>query len=117
MEYTPALYRLPHPKRRLRQKSNMWHTDQVSTGFITGAVCVWLLARQNIWNWPIGIANNIFYIVVFLKSGLYGDSGLQVVYIALAAYGWWLCFSHRPGIPNYLSPASNSGSGSSQSQR
>ena len=58
-------------------------------GFVTGALCVWLLARENIWNWPIGIANNIFYIVVFLKSGLYGDSGLQVVYIVLAAYGWW----------------------------
>jgi nicotinamide mononucleotide transporter len=68
----------------------MWHTDPFEIlGFITGALCVWLLARQNIWNWPIGIANNIFYIVVFLKSGLFGDAGLQVVYIALAAYGWW----------------------------
>jgi nicotinamide mononucleotide transporter len=68
----------------------MWHTDAVEIlGFITGALCVWLLARQNIWNWPIGIANNIFYIVVFLKSGLFGDSGLQVVYIVLAGYGWW----------------------------
>jgi nicotinamide mononucleotide transporter len=69
----------------------MWHTDWIEIlGFITGALCVWLLARQNIWNWPIGIANNIFYIVVFLKSGLFGDAGLQVVYIALAAYGWWI---------------------------
>jgi nicotinamide mononucleotide transporter len=58
-------------------------------GFVTGALCVWLLARQNIWNWPIGIANNIFYIVVFLRSGLFGDAGLQVVYIILAVYGWW----------------------------
>ena len=69
----------------------MWHTDWIEIlGFITGALCVWLLARQNIWNWPIGIANNIFYIVVFLKSGLFGDAGLQVVYIVLAAYGWWI---------------------------
>jgi nicotinamide mononucleotide transporter len=68
----------------------MWHTDPIEMlGFVTGALCVWLLARQNIWNWPIGIANNIFYIVVFLRSGLYGDAGLQVVFISLAAYGWW----------------------------
>jgi nicotinamide mononucleotide transporter len=75
----------------------MWHTDPVEIlGFITGALCVWLLARQNIWNWPIGIANNIFYIVVFLKSGLYGDSGLQAAYIVLAGYGWWTWVSpHR----------------------
>ncbi len=58
-------------------------------GFVTGALCVWLLARQNIWNWPIGIANNLFYIAVFLKSGLYGDAGLQVIFAILNAYGWW----------------------------
>ncbi len=58
-------------------------------GFLTGAVNVWLLARQNIWNWPVGIANNALYIAVFLASGLYGDAGLQLVYITLGIYGWW----------------------------
>lgn len=58
-------------------------------GSITGALCVWLLIKQNIWNWPTGIANNIFYIVVFFRSGLYADMGLQFVYIAIALYGWW----------------------------
>jgi nicotinamide mononucleotide transporter len=61
-------------------------------GFVTGAVNVWLLARQHILNWPIGIANNLAYLLLFAKSGLYGDAGLQLVYIALAIYGWriWL---------------------------
>jgi nicotinamide mononucleotide transporter len=58
-------------------------------GFLTGVLCVWLLIRQNIWNWPVGIANNIFYIFVFFNSGLYADMGLQFVYIAIALYGWW----------------------------
>ncbi len=58
-------------------------------GFVSGAACVLLAARQNIWNWPIGIANNIFYIIVFLRSGLYADSGLQVFYIVISIYGWW----------------------------
>ena len=58
-------------------------------GFITGAVNVWLLARQNIWNWPVGLANNGLYVAVFLAAGLYGDAGLQVVYITLGIYGWW----------------------------
>ena len=52
-------------------------------GSLTGALCVWLLVKQNIWNWPIGITNNIFYIVIFYKSGLYADAGLQFVYIAI----------------------------------
>ncbi|MFG3283472.1 nicotinamide riboside transporter PnuC [Streptomyces sp. NPDC048111] len=58
-------------------------------GFVTGALCVWLVARQHIANWPVGLANNVFFIVLFLRSGLYADAGLQVVFIALAAYGWW----------------------------
>jgi nicotinamide mononucleotide transporter len=61
-------------------------------GFVTGAVNVWLLARQNIWNWPIGIANNLAYLLLFAKSGLYGDAGLQVVYITLGIYGWRIWF-------------------------
>jgi len=62
---------------------------QELAGTLTGVLCVWLLIRQNIWNWPLGIANNIFYIVVFFKSGLYADMGVQFVYIAVAIYGWW----------------------------
>jgi nicotinamide mononucleotide transporter len=61
-------------------------------GFITGVVNVWLLARQNIWNWPVGIANNLAYTILFATSGLYGDAGLQIVYIIFSVYGWilWL---------------------------
>ncbi|MEU8776005.1 nicotinamide riboside transporter PnuC [Streptomyces sp. NPDC048606] len=67
-----------------------WSTSWTEVlGFATGAVCVWLVARQHIANWPIGIANNVFFIVLFTQAGLYADAGLQIVFIALAAYGWW----------------------------
>lgn len=58
-------------------------------GFITGAICVLLVIEQNIWNFPIGIANNAFFIVLFLSSRLYGDMALQGVYVVLAVIGWW----------------------------
>jgi nicotinamide mononucleotide transporter len=58
-------------------------------GFITGAACVWLLVRQSIWNWPVAIANYIFFIILFLESKLYGDMSLQVLYLIIAIYGWW----------------------------
>ena len=58
-------------------------------GFVSGALCVWLVARQNVWNWPIGIANNITFLILFWTAGLYADSSLQVVYVGLAVYGWW----------------------------
>jgi nicotinamide mononucleotide transporter PnuC len=61
-------------------------------GFATGIANVWLVVRQNILNWPIGIANVLFLGVVFLQSGLYADAGLQLVYVGLQIYGWrvWL---------------------------
>jgi nicotinamide mononucleotide transporter len=58
-------------------------------GFVTGVINVWLVVRQNIWNWPIGIANVILLGLIFLDGGLYADSGLQAVYVVLQAYGWW----------------------------
>ncbi|MBI4913155.1 MAG: nicotinamide mononucleotide transporter [Acidobacteria bacterium] len=58
-------------------------------GFVTGALCVWLLVRQNIWNWPLGLVNNALFIVLFYRNGLYADMGLQGFYIAIGVYGWW----------------------------
>jgi nicotinamide mononucleotide transporter len=58
-------------------------------GFATGLLTVWLLVREHILNWPVGILNVALLMVVFFSAGLYADAGLQVVYIALGLYGWW----------------------------
>ena len=58
-------------------------------GFVTGAVGVWLTVKENIWNWPVGLANNAFFVVLFFGARLYADMGLQVVYIALGILGWY----------------------------
>jgi nicotinamide mononucleotide transporter len=58
-------------------------------GFVSGALCVWLVARQNVWNWPVGIANNVTFLILFWAAGIYADATLQVVYLGLAVYGWW----------------------------
>jgi nicotinamide mononucleotide transporter len=58
-------------------------------GFATGAVCVWLVTKGNIWNWPVGLANNLFFAVLFWKARLFADFGLQGIYLILGIYGWW----------------------------
>jgi len=58
-------------------------------GFVTGVVCVFLQARQNVWGWPIGIANNVAYFVVFWQNRLYADACLQIFFLSVSLYGWW----------------------------
>ena len=58
-------------------------------GFASGAVCVWLTVRFSIWNFPIGIANNVFFLVLFWTARLYADASLQIVYLVLGFMGWW----------------------------
>jgi nicotinamide riboside transporter PnuC len=62
---------------------------QEALGFVTGAACVWLGVKQNVWNWPLGIANNAFYVVIFVQARLFSDAGLQIVFATLGAYGWY----------------------------
>jgi nicotinamide mononucleotide transporter len=56
---------------------------------LAGAISVYLSARENIWSWPTAIVNVGLYIVVFRRTGLYSDMGLQVVYLLLSIYGWY----------------------------
>lgn len=59
-------------------------------GFVTGAACVYLTVIENVWNFPLGIANNVFFLALFAGARLYGDAGLQIVYVALGIQGWYL---------------------------
>lgn len=69
---------------------------------VFGVVSVYLSVRQNIWSWPTAIVNVGLYIVVFYEAKLYADTGLQVIYVVLNAYGWyhWLYGGkNRTGLP------------------
>jgi nicotinamide mononucleotide transporter len=59
------------------------------TGVITGFICVYLNARENIWGWPMGIISCFLYIFIMYQAQFYADMWLQVVYVFLNAYGWY----------------------------
>lgn len=66
-------------------------------GFVTGVLNVWLVVRQRVWNWPLGIANVLLLMVLFWTAGLYADAGLQIVYVGLGLFGWWQWLFGGPG--------------------
>ena len=58
-------------------------------GFVTGGVCVWLAVREHVATWPIGLANNVVFFVLFWQGRLFADAVLQIVFLAIGGYGWW----------------------------
>lgn len=58
-------------------------------GFLTTWVGIWLTTRRLLICWPIVLAADIFYLVVFYQSRLYSDALLQVFFIVFTLYGWW----------------------------
>lgn len=65
---------------------NSW---QECVGAVAGAWCVWLAAKENIWNWPIGLVNAVFTGIVLFEGKLFADAWLQLVYFLCGIWGWW----------------------------
>lgn len=74
-----------------------WHqqTWLEVAGVITGLLCVYLAAVNNIWNWPIAIVSVAIYIFIFFKKLLYADMGLQFYFLGMNIYGWYY-WSRKP---------------------
>ncbi|RFZ83508.1 nicotinamide riboside transporter PnuC [Mucilaginibacter terrenus] len=64
-------------------------------GVITGLICVYLAAINNIWNWPIATISVTIYIFIFFEARLFADMGLQVYFFVVNLYGWYY-WSMRP---------------------
>ena len=58
-------------------------------GFITTGLGIWLTARRNMLCWPITLAADVLYLVVFYQARLLSDSMLQLFFVAFTLYGWW----------------------------
>lgn len=58
-------------------------------GLVSGLVCVWLLIRENVWTFPIGLVYAFVSVAVFVEQRLYADVLLSGYYVLMNGYGWW----------------------------
>ncbi len=74
-----------------------WHQQSLLevAGVISGLLCVYLAAKNIIWNWPLAIISVAIYIFIFYDSRLFADMGLQVYFLAVNIYGWYF-WSKKP---------------------
>jgi nicotinamide mononucleotide transporter len=45
--------------------------------------------RVNPVGWPLAIGASLLYALLFADSRLYGEASLQLVFVAVALWGWW----------------------------
>jgi len=58
-------------------------------GFLTTWIGIWLTTKRLLICWPVVLAADIFYLIVFFHARLYSDALLQVFFVAFTLYGWW----------------------------
>lgn len=71
-------------------------------GVATGIVCVYYNARQNVWGWVWSLVSVGIYFVIFLRTKLYADAGLQVFFFVVSGYGiyeWRFGGENRTVLP------------------
>ena len=59
------------------------------SGFLTTAAGIWLTTRRLLICWPVTLAADVLYLVVFFQARLFSDALLQIFFVAFTLYGWW----------------------------
>jgi nicotinamide mononucleotide transporter len=53
---------------------------------------IWMVIanmRVQLIAWPLAIVSSLAYLLLFARSKLYGEAGLQLLFVVVAAWGWW----------------------------
>jgi nicotinamide mononucleotide transporter len=70
----------------------LWGSPVTWIEAVAFVLSVWMVVcniRVHVLAWPLAIAASALYGLLFLHSRLYGEAGLQVVFIVVAGWGWW----------------------------
>jgi nicotinamide mononucleotide transporter len=57
--------------------------------FVLALWMVFANMRVQLVAWPLAIVSSLAYMILFAHSRLYGEAGLQVLFVLVAGWGWW----------------------------
>src|SRR5438094_5493690 len=79
--------------------------------FVLAILTVLLNIRRIHWAWLFAIVSSATYGIVFFNARLYGDAGLQAVFIAASVWGWyeWLRGTGKDDQPLVVTRLSRAG--------
>jgi nicotinamide mononucleotide transporter len=58
-------------------------------GTVTTVLGIWLSTRRLLICWPVVLAADLIYLIVFYRARLFSDALLQVFFVVFTLYGWW----------------------------
>jgi nicotinamide mononucleotide transporter len=58
-------------------------------GTVTTIIGIWLTTRRTLLCWPVVLAADVIYLIVFYRAQLLSDALLQIFFVAFTLYGWW----------------------------
>ncbi len=63
--------------------------DEVA-GTLIALAYLFFSIKQNIWLWPLGFISSAIYAFVFYRSKIYAGMGLQIYFVLISVYGWYI---------------------------
>jgi nicotinamide mononucleotide transporter len=70
----------------------LWGSPVTWLEIVAFVLAVWMVVcnmRVQPLAWPLAIVSSLLYALLFLDSKLYGEASLQLLFIAVAGWGWW----------------------------
>lgn len=70
----------------------LWGSPVTGAEIIAFVLSIWMVVcnmRVQPLGWPLAILSSLLYALVFLSYKLYGEASLQLIFVAVSAWGWW----------------------------
>ena len=89
----------------LQTAFTLWGSPVTWIEVLACLLSVWMVfcnMRVDPLGWPLAILSSALYGLLFLRFRLYGEASLQLLFIALAGWGWWQWLKGQRGADSAL---------------